>query len=293
MTTVATVRDFNRRYTQWIGVLSDSYLGVGRPLGPSRLLFELGDGPERVGDLRRRLGLDSGYLSRMLRQLEAEHLVTVRRDPRDGRQRLAELTDRGRHEWQRLDHRSQRAATELIEPLSARQRSELDDALASAARLLRLAALRFDEVGISSPDAAWAVDQYFAEIDQRFDTGFDPGAGGADHDADAMTPPRGTFLVVRSDGDVVGCGGLQRVDDATGEIKRMWIHPDWRGQGIARRLLAELVASASSVGCRRVVLDTNRSLTEAVALYESAGFHRIERYNDNPYAHHWFGLELD
>ena len=104
------LRRFNRSFTQRIGVLADSYLNTGHPLGPSRLLFELGAGAAAVGDLRRRLGLDSGYLSRMLRRLEHEDLVVVAPDPSDGRQRIACLSTKGRREWVRLDQRSEELA---------------------------------------------------------------------------------------------------------------------------------------------------------------------------------------
>ena len=95
-----------------------------------------------------------------------------------------------------------------------------------------------------------------------------------------------------SDEIAVGCGGLKRINDTTGEIKRMWVHPDWRGLGLGRRLLAELEAAAERMGYARVVLDTNETLTEAIALYDRAGYYSIERYNDNPYAQRWFAKEL-
>ena len=285
---VAALRRFNRVYTQRIGVLSDSYLGAGRPLGPSRVLFELGGGPVPVIELRRRLGLDSGYLSRMLRDLERDGLIELERDSADGRRRLVRLTARGRREWRRLDARSDAVAERLLAPLTARQRAELAGALATAERLLRAATVAFDVVDPAGVEAQDAMARYFAELDRRFRGGFDPGAGGAGTDVPAMRAPHGAFVLARSGGEVVGCGGVQRVDERTGEIKRMWIHPDLRGAGLGRRLLAELEATAAWLGHTRVVLDTNEVLTEAVAMYERAGYRAIGRYNDNPYAHHWF-----
>jgi DNA-binding MarR family transcriptional regulator/GNAT superfamily N-acetyltransferase len=285
---VAACRRFNRAFTQRIGVLSESYLGVGRPLGPSRVLFELGGAPVPVVELRRRLGLDSGYLSRMLRDLERERLVEVERDPADGRRRVVRLTARGRSEWRRLDARSHEVMRRLLGPLTERQRAELAEVLAVAERLLRAATVEFEVVDPACAEAQDAMARYFDELDRRFPGGFDPGAGGAGHDTGAMRSPDGGFLVARSGSDVVGCGGVQRVDDRTGEIKRMWIHPDLRGAGLGRRLLAELEVTATRLGRCRVVLDTNGVLTEAVSMYERAGYREIERYNDNPYAHHWF-----
>jgi DNA-binding MarR family transcriptional regulator/GNAT superfamily N-acetyltransferase len=292
---VAVLRRFNRAYTQRIGVLADSYLDTGRPLGPSRVLFEIGAGGRAgapVGTLRARLGLDSGYLSRLLRRLEAEDLVTVEPDPSDGRQRVARLSAAGRRVWRTLDDRSERVARDLVEPLSPRQRSELAAALSTAERLLRAATITFDVVDPRSAAARAATAEYFGELDRRFPTGFDPGTGGADGDATALRAPAGAFVVARSDGTVVGCGGLQQVDDTTAEVKRMWIHPDWRGLGLGGRLLARLEDIGRSQGYVQVILDTNETLVEAVALYERSGYRAIERYNDNPYAHRWFAKEL-
>jgi DNA-binding MarR family transcriptional regulator/GNAT superfamily N-acetyltransferase len=289
---VATLRSFNRSYTQRIGVLAESYLGTGRPLGPSRLLFEIGAGGVGIADLRRRLDLDSGYLSRLLRQLEQEGLITVVRDPTDGRQRVVRLLAKGRREWQRLDRRADEMARRLVDPLATRQRGELAAALATADRLLHAATVAFDAVDPESAEARFTLAQYFAELDTRFRSGFDPDSGGAGHDADLMRAPAGAFIVMRSDQSPIGCGGVQYVDATTGEIKRMWIHPDWRGLGLGARLLARLEAVAGELGRSRVVLDTNESLSEAISMYQRCGYQSIGRYNDNPYAHHWFAKDF-
>ncbi len=90
----------------------------------------------------------------------------------------------------------------------------------------------------------------------------------------------------------MGCGGVQRLDPDTAEIKRMWIHPDWRGAGLGSRLLRHLEERAAGLGHRRVRLDTNGTLTEAIGMYGRAGYRPTERYNDNPYAQAWFEKEL-
>ena len=149
----------------------------------------------------------------------------------------------------------------------------------------------FRVVDASSAEAVGAMRAYFAELDERFDGGF--AIGSALDDAGAsMNPPHGCFLVADRDGRVVGCGGLQRVDVSTVEIKRMWVDASVRGVGLGKRLLARLEAEAVALGAERVVLDTNRVLTQAIAMYTSAGYTLIERYNDNPYAHHWFAKPL-
>jgi N-acetylglutamate synthase-like GNAT family acetyltransferase len=103
-----------------------------------------------------------------------------------------------------------------------------------------------------------------------------------------MNAPIGTFLIAQRSGEVVGCGGVQFLDERTGEIKRMWVSPAARGIGVGKLLLARLEQEAASTGLSRVVLDTNDALAEAIAMYLGSGYTVIERYNDNPYAQRWF-----
>jgi DNA-binding MarR family transcriptional regulator/GNAT superfamily N-acetyltransferase len=288
----ATVRRFNRTYTQRIGALDDSFLGTGRPLGPSRLLFEIGlsdDDGATVRELRDRLGLDSGYLSRLLRSLEADGLVDVRPDPTDRRRRRVRLTGRGRTARRRLDERSEDLARSLVAPLSERQRERLTEALATADLLVRAATVQLQEVSPTDPRSVAAMAAYFAEIGERF--GFEPGDAWLE-DAEAMTGPDGFFVVATSDGEAVACGGVHRLPDGAAEIKRMWVHGDWRGAGLGARLLRHLEDVVRDRGYDVVRLDTNDTLLEAIAMYERAGYHAIERYNDNPWARRWFEKTL-
>ncbi|MGK2948501.1 MAG: GNAT family N-acetyltransferase [Acidimicrobiales bacterium] len=158
-------------------------------------------------------------------------------------------------------------------------------------RLRAADAVTFDVVDPAGEPAQVAMRAYFDELDRRFPTGFDA-AGAAARDIEAMSPPDGTFLVVRTGTETIGCGGVQALGDGVGEVKRMWIGPEWRGLGLARRLLAELEDGARRLGHHRIVLDTNSELAEAVALYESSGYEPVERYNDNPYAQRWFAKAL-
>ncbi len=280
------LRRFNRSYTQRIGALDESFMGLGLPLGSARLLFEIGvEEAPTVQRLRARLGLDSGYLSRLLRSLEEQDLVAVEPDPADRRRRLVRLTARGRRTRKKLDDRSEELAARLVAPLSDRQRARLGEALATADLLVRAATVDLEQVDPTDPDARTAVGRYFAELDRRFDTGFDPGEG---DDPELYRPPRGTFVLARSDGDPVACGAVQPIGEHIAEIKRMWVHDDWRGAGLGARMLRRLEDDARNAGYDVVRLDTNSSLSDAIAMYDRAGYHRIERYNDNPYAGAWF-----
>jgi ribosomal protein S18 acetylase RimI-like enzyme len=107
-----------------------------------------------------------------------------------------------------------------------------------------------------------------------------------------MAPPHGILLIAWFRGEPVGCGALRLHDDASAEIKRMWVAPNARGLGLGRRLITELEARAREHGIRLLRLDTNRSLAEAIALYRSAGYTEVSRFNDEPYADHWFEKEL-
>jgi GNAT superfamily N-acetyltransferase len=183
-------------------------------------------------------------------------------------------------------------ARQLVEPLSDRQRSELGSALATTERLLRAASVTFGVVDPRSVAARSAMAQYFAELNHRFRSGFHPDEGGAGRDAITLRAPGGAFVVIRGGHAVIGSGGLQRLDGHTAEIKRMWIHPDWRGLGLGGRLLVKLESTGRQLGYSQVVLDTNETLVEAIAMYSRAGYRPTERYNDNPYAHHWFAKDL-
>lgn len=152
-------------------------------------------------------------------------------------------------------------------------------------------AVTFDIVDPRSAEATWAMGQYFAELDERFPGGFDPGDA-LEADAHQYEAPTGAFVVARLDDDVVGCGGVQTIADEIGEIKRMWVSSSVRGRGLGRRLLSELEERSRSLGHRTVRLDTNSNLAEAVAMYRRTGYVDIERYNDNPYPDHWFEKPL-
>ncbi|PRZ05736.1 MarR family transcriptional regulator with acetyltransferase activity [Isoptericola sp. CG 20/1183] len=287
---VEVVRRFNRSYTQRIGVLDDSFLGLGMPLGTARLLYEIGVQAGTTRDLRARLQLDSGYLSRLLRRLESDALVSVEPDPDDRRRRRVDLTPAGRRAWDELERRSGERARHLVAPLTERQRDRLAAALAEADLLVRAATVEIEQVDPTDPAALAAVRAYVDELDERFPGGF--AVGDLTAGTEGLRPPDGAFVVATSDGVPVACGGVQPLGGGVGEIKRMWVHPQWRGAGLGSRLLRHLEGVAADLGHTTVRLDTNGTLTEAVAMYERAGYRAVDRYNDNPHATHFFAKRL-
>ncbi|MFN8023647.1 MAG: GNAT family N-acetyltransferase [Acidimicrobiales bacterium] len=149
----------------------------------------------------------------------------------------------------------------------------------------------FRVVDAGGAEAVDAMRTYFAELDERFEGGFEIGTA-LDDAVDGMNPPTGRFVVADLGGRVVACGGVTLIDPSTAEIKRMWVDASVRGIGLGRRMLSRLERDAADLGATRVLLDTNRVLTQAIRMYTDAGYHPTDRYNDNPYAHHWFTKPL-
>jgi DNA-binding MarR family transcriptional regulator/GNAT superfamily N-acetyltransferase len=289
---VDQVRRFNRIVTERVGALSDHFLGRERPLGEARLLWEIGlDGCE-VRLLRARLGLDSGYMSRLLRALEAAGLVKVTAGGGDRRIRVARLTAAGRRERTALDKRSDELATSLLAPLSASQRERLVTAMHDVERLLTAASVRIAPVNPEHPDAMYCLGQYVAELNRRSERAFDPsvGATALPHE---VRPPAGEFFVAYLQGEAIGCGAVKHHAGAPAEIKRMWIAPRARGIGLGRRLLETLEASALAGGARVAHIESSAVLVEAIALYRSSGWLEVPAFNDEPFADRWFEKPLN
>ena len=288
----ARVRSFNRTVTQRVGALSDHYLARARPLGASRVLWEIGPGGTDARALRARLDLDSGYLSRLLRGLQDEGLIQVVPAEGDHRVRTAVLTDAGRAERAELDRLSDDLAAALLAPLNDRQRDQLAAAMGTVERLLTAGLVTFAVTDPASPEARACMAAYFAELGERFDGGFDPGASLPATDAD-LVEPSGLLLLARLHGEPVGCGALKFHGTEPAELKRMWVADRARGLGLGRRLLAELEDQVRRHGATVVRLETNQALTEAITLYRSAGYAEVSAFSDEQYAHHWFEKQLD
>lgn len=284
---VAQVRRFNRIVTQRVGALNDRFLALDRSLGEARLLWEIGPAGRDVRSLRAQLELDSGYLSRLLRSLEAAGLVTVGPSESDGRVRIARLTPSGQAERAVLDARSDELAASLLAPLSAMQRARLVDAMIEVERLLTAAMVEVAPIDSAHPDARSCLRSYFSDLDLRFETGFDPAVAIPDNEEE-LRPPEGLFLVASLRGDPIGCGALKFHVNEPADIKRMWVAESARGLGVGRRLLSELEDQAGSHGAKAVRLETNKTLVEAISLYRSAGYVEVAPFNEEPYAHHWF-----
>jgi DNA-binding MarR family transcriptional regulator/GNAT superfamily N-acetyltransferase len=288
---IAAVRQFNRVVSHRVGALNEDYLTRHRPLGASRVLWEVQPGGTDVRTIRARLDLDPGYLSRLLRRLEDEGLIEAHPYPDDRRVRVIRLTAAGRTERAELDRRSDDLARSLLAPLSDAQRDQLLVAMTTVERLLTAGLV---DIRIEQPttrDAKRCLLAYFNELNTRFGDGFDPTLS-ISAAADELTPPAGLMLLARLADIPVACGALKLHARRPAELKRMWVDPTARGLGLGRRLLRELEHHARESGAKVVRLETNRELTEAIHLYRSCGYREVAPFNNERYAHHWFEKNL-
>jgi len=149
--------------------------------------------------------------------------------------------------------------------------------------------LEVARVDPDAPEASRLLKAYFLELRDRL--------APAQVDVLSRWPEEfrgsgGTVLIAREEGQAVGCAGLRPLGDGVVELKHFFLAREARGRGLGRKLLDGVEEVAPSLGARRILLDTAARLTEAAALYRSAGYTTIPRYNDNPHGAVWFGKEL-
>jgi DNA-binding MarR family transcriptional regulator/GNAT superfamily N-acetyltransferase len=290
MDAIARLRRFNRVVTREIGALDTSYLGRGRPLSTARVLHMIKPQGTDVAVIRQVLGFDSGLLSRLLRGLEDEGLIKVAPDPADRRRRIAQLTPEGEAEWQVYDNLGHAKARQVFDKAGKRQQALIDAMDLIATVLLR------DDVDIRDADpdddaALACVGAYYRLLADKV-PGTRPDMFTLPlSDAPKYRPPHGAFLIAWSDDLPIGCVSLRPLDPGVAEVKRLWINPIARGQGLGRRLMRAIEDRARTKGYTRLQLDTNSALTEAVALYRSDGWTDIPPYTTPP-ANLWMAKRL-
>ncbi|WP_120007503.1 bifunctional helix-turn-helix transcriptional regulator/GNAT family N-acetyltransferase [Teichococcus vastitatis] len=286
---VLRFRRFSRAVTSEVGAVDTSFLGRGRPLGAARVLNAIGHGRADVAEIRDYLGLDSGLMSRLLRSLEDEGLVTTRPHSVDARRRVARLTEAGEREFRQYEDLSNARAEALL------ARHPRPEALLAAMDLVA-SALGRDRLSLREADprtaeARHCLSEYYAELARRFERGFDV-ALSRDPDAADMIRPRGVFLIGFSDGLPLGCVGLKGSGGEVAEIKRLWVSPAARGLGLGRQLMEAVEQAARTLSIRVLRLDTNSALSEALRLYRRSGWTEIGRFNDDPYPDLFFEKRL-
>jgi DNA-binding MarR family transcriptional regulator/GNAT superfamily N-acetyltransferase len=290
---VAAVRVFNRFYTRRIGVLAEGLLRTPHPLPEARVLFELGQREVTdVGDLRRTLDLDAGYLSRLLARLQERGLVALERSDADARRRRAHLTPEGADAFAVLDRRSADEIGALLEDLTDERQRDLLAAMGTVRDLLddgprpRSFVLRPPRPG----DLGWIVHRHGALYAQQYgwDERFEALVARivADY-AERHDPRREAAWIAEHRGGPAGCVLCVARSEKVAQLRLLLVDAEARGLGIGARLVEECVRFARHAGYEEIRLWTNDVLHAARRLYERAGFQLVR---SKP--HHSFGHDL-
>ena len=293
---VKAVRRFNRFFTRRVGVL-DPYLGSNLSLTDVRVLYELAHREAPVAsELARDLGLDGGYLSRVLRRFETAGWIERSASRQDARQNVLALTPSGRAAFEPLQQRSRDEAAALLAPLPPARQQELVAAMeriealleptSAAATATRVAVLRDPVPG----DIGWVVQQhgeiYWREYgwDSRFEALVADIAAQFLH---KFQPAWERCWVAELDGDRVGAVFVVRKSATTAQLRMLILSPKARGLGLGARLTDECIAFARAKGYKKMVLWTNSCLTAARGIYGKRGFKLVK---SEPYE--GFGQQL-
>lgn len=291
---IASVREFTRFYTAVLGVLGEGLLHTPYSTTEARVIFELAQRRDTDAvQLRRRLGLDAGYLSRITARFAADGLVTRVRSSEDGRRQVLRLTDRGRAVFDTLDARSTAQVADLLTRLDEQDQGRLVAAMDAVRSLLGDRPSDERHVKIREPlpgEYGWVVARHGAVYAAEY--GWDCSFEGlvarivADYLA-GHDPAREAAWIAEVDGRPAGCVFCVAADEQTAQLRILLVEPSARGLGIGRRLVDECVGFARQAGYRSMTLWTNDVLTSARRIYEAVGF-RLE--DETP--HHSFGKDL-
>jgi DNA-binding MarR family transcriptional regulator/N-acetylglutamate synthase-like GNAT family acetyltransferase len=291
---VEAVRRFNRFYTQHIGVLRKGLLDSPFSLTEVRLLYELARRERLTAtDLSRDLGLDPGYVSRMLRGFEKRGLIERRPSENDGRQSLLRLTPAGRKTFAPLDARASAEVRAMLSRLSPAQQARLVEAMRAVQGLLGEAPEQSDPYLLRPHrpgDMGWIIHRHGALYAEEF---------GWDETFEALVaeiaaefirrfdPKRERCWIAEQDGEILGSVFLVKKSKTVAQLRLLLIEPKARGLGLGTRLVEECIRFARLAGYRKMVLWTNSVLAAARRIYERAGFTLVEQER-----HHSFGKDL-
>jgi DNA-binding MarR family transcriptional regulator/GNAT superfamily N-acetyltransferase len=293
---VAAVRRFNRLYTQKIGVLHPGLLGSPFSLTEARVLYELAHHDKPTATyLSEELGLDAGYLSRILGGFAKRGLIHRTPSDADGRQSLLSLTKDGQAAFASLNARSREGIGAMLHHLSEAEQSRLIQAMSSIETLL--GARREDKTPYilrqhQPGDLGWVVHRHGALYAQEY---------GWDEQFEALVaqiaakflqhydPKRERCWIAEKDGQIVGSVFLVKQSTSAAQLRLLLVEPRARGLGIGSRLVDECVRFARQAGYRKVILWTNSVLRSARRLYERAGFRLVRKERHHSFGHHLIG----
>jgi len=291
---IGTVRQFNRFFTRQIGVLREGLLHSPYPLTDARILFELGQCNQVTASrLGRELGLDAGYLSRILARLEQQGLLEKVRSENDGRQLLVSLTAAGREAFALLDQRSREEVSEMLEDLSEEDQQRLLKAMQTIESVLS-SGFKFSEPFVLRPhepgDMGWVAHRHGVLYAQEY---------GWDEHFEALVaqivaefiinynPGRERCWIAEMDGEIIGSVFVVQSSETVAKLRLLLVEPKARGLGLGTRLVEECIRFAQRRGYQKLILWTNSILLEARHIYKKTGFKLVAEE-----AHHSFGHDL-
>jgi DNA-binding MarR family transcriptional regulator/GNAT superfamily N-acetyltransferase len=291
---VDAVRHFNRFYTQQIGVLREGLLKSRFSLTEGRVLYELARRVEPTAtELCKDLGLDAGYLSRILRNFEKQGFIDRKTSEADGRQSHLSLTRRGRASFAPLDQRSHDEVAAMLGKLSVADRARLTAAMQTIEELLHAQQqpkepylLRLHQPG----DMGWVIHRHAVLYAQeyRWNEQFEALVAGITADFIEKFDPRlDRCWIAERDGGIIGSAFLVKKSKGVAQLRLLLVEPNARGLGLGRRLVDECVRFARQAGYKKITLWTNSILHSARRIYVAAGFQLIA---EEP--HHSFGHDL-
>lgn len=291
---IGVVRQFNRFFTRQIGVLREGLLHSPYTLTEARILFELGNRDSvTASELGRELGLDAGYLSRILARLEQQRLLEKVRPENDGRQRLLRLTPEGRNAFSLLDQRSRDEVADLLNDLSEEDQQRLLRAMQTIEGVFTKGFkyaepffLRSHEPG----DMGWVTYRHGALYAQEYgwDERFE--ALVAQIVADFINnfhAERERCWIAEMDGEIVGSVFVVQSSESVAKLRLLLVEPKARGLGLGTRLVEECIRFARRSGYQKLMLWTNSILVGARYIYQKKGFQLIAEET-----HHSFGHDL-
>jgi len=296
---LAAVRRFNRLYTQQIGVLDEGLLRSPFSLSEARVLYELAhrDGPPAT-ELGKALGLDPGYLSRILRRFKLRGLIRSATSHADARQNVLALTRKGEKAFASLDNRAHEEIAVLLRDLTAGEQRRLVEAMSTIEQLLTAKTAPSATIAKASyvirphqpGDMGWVVHRhgvlYAQEYgwDERFEALV---AGVVAKFIEQFDPKRERCWIAERDGEILGSIFLVQQSKSVAKLRLLFVEPSARGLGIGRRLVSECLRFARQAGYRKITLWTNSVLHAARHLYEEAGFTLVHTEK-----HNGFGPDL-
>jgi DNA-binding MarR family transcriptional regulator/predicted GNAT family acetyltransferase len=290
----AAVRAFTRFYTRQTELLNEGLLGSGFSLAEARVLYELANAAEiTAGDLVRDLGMDPGYLSRIVKRFESSGLVSRTPHPEDARRARLVLTETGRAAFLPLDGASREQVGRMLSRLSEWEVARLLRAMAQIQRLLAPAGgdtAPFTLRGHRPGDMGWVTHRhavlYAAEygFDETFEALVAEITAGFVRSFD---PARERCWIAHRGGEILGSIFCVRESDEAAKLRLLYVEPDARGLGVGRRLVEECIAFARGAGYRTLTLWTNDILVAARRIYREAGFELVAEDR-----HHSFGQDL-